>query len=215
MDFISFFSWLIFFLFVFATIYRNFKPVQDNLTDTERKILKDAVNRINFSWDVHSLKLNLVSEVRRLPKCKDQLTQAANKQYQFLQAFYNGNRFADARVKATVFAHLQSCDNLETFYALEQIFSSIIEHSPGIAQMFAHCRNKFSTSSNFNRNSYKKQYGSSSKVKNLFDKCTSLDEVKQRFRRLAFLNHPDRGGKEAAMKEVLRQYQEALSNFKT
>jgi curved DNA-binding protein CbpA len=45
--------------------------------------------------------------------------------------------------------------------------------------------------------------------------CSTLPEVKKRFRRLAFLNHPDRGGSSAAMQEILRQYEEAVEIHKS
>ena len=47
----------------------------------------------------------------------------------------------------------------------------------------------------------------------LFDKCQSVQEIKQRFRKLAFQNHPDRGGNKAAMQEILRQYEVALQEY--
>ena len=39
-----------------------------------------------------------------------------------------------------------------------------------------------------------------------FTTCTTLDELKKEYRRLAMANHPDRGGDEATMKAINAEY---------
>ena len=45
---------------------------------------------------------------------------------------------------------------------------------------------------------------------NYFATCTTLDEAKKEFYRLAKIHHPDRGGATATMQEILKQFE----NFK-
>lgn len=47
-----------------------------------------------------------------------------------------------------------------------------------------------------------------------FANCTTLDELKKEYRRLAMANHPDRGGDEATMKAINAEYDEAFPAFK-
>ena len=51
-------------------------------------------------------------------------------------------------------------------------------------------------------------------MKNYFEGCKSLDEVKAAYRRLAKENHPDCGGDTATMQEINRQYAAAVENIK-
>ena len=44
--------------------------------------------------------------------------------------------------------------------------------------------------------------------------CTTLDELKKEYRRLAMANHPDHGGDEATMKAINAEYDAVFSAFK-
>ena len=44
------------------------------------------------------------------------------------------------------------------------------------------------------------------KVTNYFEGVKTLDELRKQFRNLAFINHPDKGGKTAVMQEINNQY---------
>lgn len=55
----------------------------------------------------------------------------------------------------------------------------------------------------------KKVYKRSAKS-DLFENCETPQEIKKRFRRLAHLNHPDKGGNVAAMHEILKQYDKSI-----
>ena len=48
---------------------------------------------------------------------------------------------------------------------------------------------------------------------NYFEGCTSVPDVKTRYRNLAMDNHPDRGGDEEVMKAVNAAYQHKLENM--
>ena len=45
---------------------------------------------------------------------------------------------------------------------------------------------------------------------NFFLDCSSIEEIKRKFKQLALKHHPDLGGDPDTMKEINRQYQEAL-----
>ncbi len=47
---------------------------------------------------------------------------------------------------------------------------------------------------------------------NYFKDCTSLAEVKKRYKELAMLHHPDRGGETATMQEINNQYESISKN---
>lgn len=47
-----------------------------------------------------------------------------------------------------------------------------------------------------------------------FTTCTTLDELKKEYRRLAMANHPDRGGDEATMKAINAEYDAVFPAFK-
>jgi hypothetical protein len=47
---------------------------------------------------------------------------------------------------------------------------------------------------------------------NYFDGCTSLDEVKSRYKQLAMQHHPDRGGDKQIMQEINAQYESNRKN---
>ena len=45
-----------------------------------------------------------------------------------------------------------------------------------------------------------------------FKDCTSLDEVKKRYKELALKHHPDRGGETATMQQINSEYESILKN---
>jgi|SRR3989339_1238837 len=45
-----------------------------------------------------------------------------------------------------------------------------------------------------------------------FSDCRTLDEVKRRYKELAMLHHPDKGGDTATMQEVNAQYENIIRN---
>lgn len=47
-----------------------------------------------------------------------------------------------------------------------------------------------------------------------FASCTTLDELKKEYRRLAMANHPDRGGNESTMKAINAEYDAVFPAFK-
>ena len=49
-------------------------------------------------------------------------------------------------------------------------------------------------------------------ITQFFKQCRTLDEAKREYKRLALLHHPDRGGDNATMAEINRQYQEIIKN---
>ena len=47
-----------------------------------------------------------------------------------------------------------------------------------------------------------------------FTTCTTLDELKKEFRRLAMLHHPDHGGDTETMKAINAEYDAVFPSFK-
>ena len=47
-----------------------------------------------------------------------------------------------------------------------------------------------------------------------FTNCTTLDELKKEYRRLAMLHHPDRGGDTRTMQDINNEYHEAHERLK-
>lgn len=211
-------GWLLFIGLIFYYFLRSpLKSTHDTFeSDEVRQQLQSSMNRIFSSWSFHTLKRNVEIEIKRFPKYEALLTHAFQQQYKFLQDFENGYRYAVERVKAIVHHQLEQCRNIEDYNLLKMAYAHMIEISPPIENLFENYRLWFYRNESTTESQRKKEprkHHRTQKKKDLFSKCNSLDEVKQRFRRLAFLNHPDRGGKEAAMREVLRQYEEALSTF--
>ncbi|MEV4850476.1 J domain-containing protein [Acinetobacter lwoffii] len=46
-----------------------------------------------------------------------------------------------------------------------------------------------------------------------FSSVTSLDELKRQYKKLAFKNHPDRGGKTEVMQEINNEYEQLLNRI--
>ncbi|MQW93014.1 molecular chaperone DnaJ [Acinetobacter sp. dk771] len=46
-----------------------------------------------------------------------------------------------------------------------------------------------------------------------FSSVTSLDDLKLQYKKLAFKNHPDRGGKTEVMQEINREYEQLLNRI--
>ncbi|MEZ1997424.1 molecular chaperone DnaJ, partial [Acinetobacter lwoffii] len=46
-----------------------------------------------------------------------------------------------------------------------------------------------------------------------FSSVTSLDELKLQYKKLAFKNHPDRGGKTEVMQEINSEYEQLLNRI--
>lgn len=209
MDFFDQISWLLFIGLIFYFALRN--QLKDGPTSVEseemRLHLQVSLNRIYSSFDFQSLKNNGNAELERFPKYQSLLNQAITQQHKMLEDFFQGYRYAVERVRVILYHQLEQCRSLEDFIALRTSCSQAIEASTVIANLFENYYMWFSRRKSRTKETRKNPR---SKKKDLFSKCTTEEEIKRRFRRLAFLNHPDRGGKEAAMKEVLKQYEEAL-----
>lgn len=47
-----------------------------------------------------------------------------------------------------------------------------------------------------------------------FNTCKTIEDVKETYRKLAFIHHPDKGGNIETMKEVNNEYEKAFNYFK-
>jgi hypothetical protein len=93
---------------------------------------------------------------------------------------------------------LGSSNNLGAFQYLKRQLGSLIDRIPELKAEFDRLESKWKAQATTQ----------GQQRKHLFQGCQTAGDLKKRFRRLAFLNHPDRGGSAAAMKEVLKQYEE-------
>lgn len=205
-------AWIFFIGLIFYFALRSQlreDPVSFESEET-RGQLQAAMNRIFSSCDLQSLKKNTDVEIQRFPKYQDLLLQTYHQQIRIIEDFQNGYRYAIERIRAVIYHQLEQCRSLEDFHALKSACANLIRTSTPIANLFDNYQIWLSRRYSRNKETRKSQR---SKKKDLFSKCHTEEEIKRRFRRLAFLNHPDRGGKEAAMKEVLKQYEEALERL--
>lgn len=188
-------------LFVIAAIWRIFKDAKAApKTESTRGDIQQAIRRIFNTWDMHSLKVAFYREVDQFPEYEFDLARAYRAQMQLLMDFVEGDFAARDQIKRAIASKLSTCSSLQSLECVKREFAWVLHVAPEWRKLFENQHHKLRL---------KQMQG---RKKSLFSQCQSLDEVKKRFRRLAFLNHPDRGGSSAAMKEINRQYEEIIQN---
>ena len=185
-------------LFVIADYYYFSRKITTN-NDTENhknssNSHKEALDNILSSWNHYAIEKAFNDAMRQFPEyeslfnktCEDQI----NTLYRLTQSDPTARECAWDAIKAA----LARCTNASAVHEVKKEFNEVLYYCPEFITIF---------------NTYLKKLSPKKKT-GLFDKCQTIQEVKQRFRKLAFHNHPDRGGTKAAMQEILRQYEEAL-----
>lgn len=180
---------ILFFLVVYIIFFRNVESTQDSSEISIRR----ALDRIRSTWDFEELKAVFFEEVRHFPHLQQTLYNAYLNQQRILQGLALEEPWAYNEVRKYMREKLAQCRTAEMVNYLRWQFADLLRRHPSLNDVFTSPRQKAATTK-----------------KRLFTMCNNVPEVKKRFRKLAFLNHPDRGGSSAAMQEILRQYEEAL-----
>lgn len=158
------------------------------------------VEKIRSTWDMDDLRILFYRAVERFPQDKETIVRHCHEQQRLLNALAMNEPWADQEVRNRIYTYLARCGSIQDVIRVQWHFAELLNRFPQFRDAF--------------RNPKAPQQEESRSSKALFAMCQSIPEIKKRFRRLAFLNHPDRGGNAAAMREILRQYEEALESKK-
>lgn len=182
-------------LLFFLVVYIVFFGRGGSTYEYSEVSIKRALDRIRAAWDFDELKTVFYQEAHRFPHMQQTLYHAYLKQQRILQGLALEDPWAYNEVRAYIRERMAHCRTPEMVYELRLDLDLLLKRHPTFNDMFTRPHQKAQAST---------------PKKRLFSMCNSIPEVKKRFRKLAFLNHPDRGGSSAAMQEILRQYEEAL-----
>lgn len=163
--------------------------------------LHQSIEQLYSTWHIPTLQFLVNREIQKFPHYEPFLTEAYTRQLKLLDQFEKGEEEAIERVKNVLIDRIHQCKSQQMLDSVRNQFSLLVAKIPEWEALFHLPRLKFN--SNAKRSS-----------KNLFEHCLTVEEVKKRFRRLAFLNHPDKGGCDKAMREIVRQYECALLHRK-
>jgi|GEM_PF-5348412 len=156
----------------------------------------ESIKRIEESWSPEQLNSVFFQEVCKWPQYEPFLTQAYQLQKEILLGILSNNSYHIQIVREKILASIKLAKSAYEIQMLKFSLRWVLQKIPHFNLLF---------------NS--PTYSSPKKSKDLFGCCKTIGEVKRRLRRLALLNHPDKGGSEAAMKEILKQYEETLSKL--
>jgi hypothetical protein len=166
-----------------------------------------AIIGLQSSWDEQTLQKILYIALGKYPEYQSDLVKAYYEQMDLLQGLKQGNSSAFSRIQQIIQERIKHCQSIDELNAKKILFTSLLNRYSSLNALFEAHRLKLQGKWKSSTNGYQKK-------KNLFDGCKSAEEIKKRFRRLAFLNHPDRGGKASAMKEIIRQYEDVTAKFR-
>lgn len=167
-------------------------------SSADSKFVEDLRKTIYSTWDELSLRRLYQQLIRQAPHLESHFVQDFQEQLNFLQAVAYGDYDAMARIARIIELEVNLCLSQDELEKLRAKFSYLIWKQPSLGRLFSR---------------YQKKTAPKKGTKDLFEKCTNVEEVKKRFRRLAHYNHPDKGGNDKAMKEIVRQYKEALKKY--
>jgi hypothetical protein len=183
----------LFFLFLWRSHARGSTAASQEIRDSRLQV---AIARLYSVWELEALQEVYYHEHQRLPQYEPLLTRAYRTQAQLLMGMSYGDPESIAVAKSKIRAQLAACATPEAVEALRRQLYRMLQKSPELQELFTP--------------SSRRSYSHHRPRNDLFANCHTLKDVKQRFRRLALLNHPDRGGSNAAMQEIQRQYKTAL-----
>lgn len=181
---------ILFFLVIYIIFFRG----SNHVSEYSELSLRRALDRLRTTWDFDELKEVFYQEAQNFPHVQQMLYNAYINQQRILQGLALEEQWAYKEVRHLMQEKLSHCHSQEMLDYVHSQFETLLKRHPSLNDMFyrPHKRKAPSTK------------------KRLFSSCHSIPDIKKRFRKLAFLNHPDRGGSSAAMQEILRQYEEAL-----
>lgn len=182
---------VLFIAVILENIFRKHKSTQNERDETAQMLTQ----RFNSCWDIPTLKALMYREIGNFPAYEAIMSKAYKEQMTFLTDIEMGCPIAKNRITQILQKLLCSTHSDQVLNYHKARFAWILKIFPDLIKLFDD-----------------RQYKMNLKLKsnsNLFYHCYSAEEVKKRFRQLAFKNHPDRGGSTAAMKEIIRQYDKA------
>jgi hypothetical protein len=191
------FGWLIFIVFVISRICKTVNSIPNNLKGD----VQNSIKRFYATWHIPALQQVMYQEIEKFPEYEAILFKAYSEQLALLKALAARHSMAIKKTKEIIREQLSSCHSDESLNRLARQFEWIFKVVPELKEGFDAHRMKM-----YARKTRKATFA------NLFEKCQTREEIKKRFRRLALLNHPDKGGSKAAMSEIIRQYEESLKN---
>ena len=136
------------------------------------------------------------------------LLRAYHRQHALLMGIAQGDARAKERAAGEIRRRLGERPSMQRKGAVRSVFAWVLEQQPDLERLFREGPGFDGFSDGEERGVPPRGYASPKE--DLFAACTNRAEIKKRFRRLSMLNHPDRGGSEAAMKAILAQYEAAL-----
>lgn len=188
---------ILFFLVVYILFFRS----TDSTQEYSEASIQRALDRLRTTWDFEELKKVFYQELHRFPHSHQMLYHEYLNQQRLLQGLALEEAWAYNYVRQYIRERLSQCRTQQMVQTLYNQLSELLRRHPAFEEMFI-------------RQQPRQKVQASTPKKRLFSMCSNIPEIKKRFRKLAFLNHPDRGGSSAAMQEILRQYEEALENEK-
>lgn len=188
--------WIIlFFIFYFWIVKRIQKIRFSRQADFEirdaPKAFWESLNKIYKCEDLTTLHKVFYHSVKQWPQYRNKLYEVYIEKVRVLEdSIYESQRAEDQRRELWEFLKKFSAENYEHLRRSQE--------RKGYSSWYYDTLSKHPQS----------------KKKGLFAECLTEKELKARFRRLAFLNHPDKGGSPAAMREIIRQYDQAMLRFR-
>jgi hypothetical protein len=189
---------IIFFIVVFIHFFSD-KEDEVNQSPENDANLQQSLKLFYTTWNIHSLHLLLYREITRFPLYKPYLSQAYHEQLELLKGLENRCPLAIRIALERIRTILRDCNNVGAIQYLKNQLGSLIDKIPELKAEFDRLEFGWKTKAT-NQGQHRKP---------LFQGCQNLGDLKKRFRKLALQNHPDHGGSPAAMKEILKQYEES------
>lgn len=177
--------------------------IENNDPEFQNLDLQETINQFYSTWNMPSLKRLMYQQIEKYPSNERSLSKAFNTQFKLLQGIEKKCDLSIEKTKQLLKNKLDNCNTIQSVNILKKQFEWVLEKVPEMNELFEIYQLKL----NIKKTTIFK--------KHLFNECLSLDSAKKRFRRLSLLNHPDKGGSTAAMKEIIRQYEECLKKFNT
>jgi hypothetical protein len=169
--------------------------------ENNEKDFDEILLEIPHVWNPEGLKKYLWFEEGAWDEDEEEaLLKAYHRQLLFLMKIEHGDPKAQKAVAQAILSELGEDPSWDRKAHVRSLFEWVIERYPDLEELFQ-------------EENEPPPKGYASPKSDLFAQCKSLEEVKKRFRRLSMLNHPDRGGSEAAMKVILAQYERACERF--
>lgn len=186
-------------IFVVSTILSDENVEKE--PEFENLGLQEILNRFGSIWNIPSLQQLMYQEIGKFPQYEKNLSAAFNSQIRLLEGIESQCSESIEKAKKLIRIKIEDCKSLRSLEILKQQVEWVLKKIPEFNELFEAQKSKLNLT---NKKKTKTD---------LFCECHSIDVAKKRFRRLSLLNHPDKGGSAAAMKEIINQYEECLKRL--